>query len=426
MNLFHRIICLAAAGLICVTAAGCSSEKTSDDAKNSASQSASAAKSKKDKSDKSTTAEETQEEETQAEAESETFGEQTAEDHSEELEIISKQTDVFLTALKDGDVQTVAGMLEPGSKYYEFFQRHRDSEQLSLILKTDFADLVWTHWSETDLDNKNWLENTYIEHGDHTRSFVCAGVREMLYFGEYFLLNFEKGKSVDNEMKLDSEGAAIAYLENTLAKMPLCRNTWALNCTLPSDQGTVWFNLDDDYLMDYTNILAIDNSEPTKMAQDYVDLLVTARGVIEDDSATFDDSTELRAKYSQLLREKDLEGAWKYVQGLDEDSFYAAKTTYDDLADVGQQAVDEFVAEHLDIVVTDYSTKVYDGTRRRHVFTQMYYDCIPEDNEDEIADWLAENGVKQSCEAVFFDITEDGRLANALSGYFDVIAKLGE
>lgn len=420
MKLFHRMICVAAAGLMVLCASGCSSDKTPDTAaKTSSSKSSKTDKTGKD--DAAVTSDETQDV-----VEVGAGLQENTEDHSKELEIISGQTDVFLTALKEGDVATVSDMLEPGSRYYEFFQRHRDSEQLSQILKTDFGDMVWTHWTETDNDSKNWLENTYIEHGDHTRSFVCAGVREMLYFGEYFLLNYEKGQSVDADLKLETEGDAFAVLEKTLAVMPLCKNTWALNCTIPSDQGTVWFNLDNDYLMEYTNILAIDNSEPTKMAQDYVDMLATDRGVIEDESATFDDSPELRAKYAQLLREKDLEGAWKYVKGLDEDSFYAAKTTYEDLADVGQEAVSEFVKDHLNVVVTDYSTKVYDGTRRRHVFTQMYYDAIPEDREAEIADWLEENGIKQCCEAVFFDITEDGRLANALSGYFDIIARLGD
>ncbi|EGC03805.1 hypothetical protein CUS_4451 [Ruminococcus albus 8] len=68
---------------------------------------------------------------------------------------------------------------------------------------------------------------------------------------------------------------------------------------------------------------------------------------------------------------------------------------------------------------------MYDASRRRHVFTQIYYDAIAGDDELEIEDWLSDNHIKDCGEAVYFDITEDQRLATALGGYFDIIAKLG-
>lgn len=76
-------------------------------------------------------------------------------------------------------------------------------------------------------------------------------------------------------------------------------------------------------------------------------------------------------------------------------------------------------------MVCDHSTQVYDASRRRHIFTQIYYEAIPDDNEAEIADWLSENHIMEGGEAVFFDITNDNRLATALGGYFDIISKLG-
>ena len=119
----------------------------------------------------------------------------TTVDRSAELAVISEQTDAFLTALKAGDINALCDMLEPSSTYYKFFDRNRQSAQLSKILQTDFGDMVWTHWSQTDNNNKNWLESTYAENGQYTRSYVLAGVKEMLFYDEYFLLNFSNKKS---------------------------------------------------------------------------------------------------------------------------------------------------------------------------------------------------------------------------------------
>ena len=87
--------------------------------------------------------------------------------------------------------------------------------------------------------------------------------------------------------------------------------------------------------------------------------------------------------------------------------------------------MDKYIDEHTYAVVCDHSTQVYDASRRRHVFTQIYYDAIPADNELELEEWLENNHIKDGGEAVYFDITEDSRLASALGGYLDIISKLG-
>ncbi len=349
----------------------------------------------------------------------------TTVDRSAELAVISEQTDAFLTALKAGDINALCDMLEPSSTYYKFFDRNRQSAQLSKILQTDFGDMVWTHWSQTDNNNKNWLESTYAENGQYTRSYVLAGVKEMLFYDEYFLLNFSKGQSVNQLYKSENEDGYFKWIQSTLDRMPLVRNNWAFKCTVPDAEGKVLFNIDDDYIFDYTQILSLDEVADEKKVQTYSDKLAESRGTIEDVNATFDQSPELREKFAQLIREKKFEEAWQLTKDLDKDGFFDDRTTYDDLADAGRSRVDEFIAEHVVSVVCDHSTQVYDASRRRHVFTQIYYDAIAGDDELEIEDWLSDNHIKDCGEAVYFDITEDQRLATALGGYFDIIAKLG-
>lgn len=344
-------------------------------------------------------------------------------DYSAQLEQMAEQTDDFLNAVKDGDINAICDMLEPSSAYYKFFDHHRQSEQLSKILQTDFADLVWTHWADTDNSNKNWLENTLAERGQYTRSYVCAGVKEMLFFDEYFLLNFSKGQSVNQLFKIEKEDDCYTWLQNTLDKMPLLRNNWAIKCTLPDEDGKVLFNIDEDYIFDYTAIMQLDEVADEKMAQTYITSIAQARGTIEDVNATFDSSPELREKFAQLIREKRFEEAWQLTKDLDEDGFFDDRTTYDDLNESSKSKVDKYIEEHTYAVVCDHSTQVYDASRRRHVFTQIYYDAIAGDNELELEEWLENNHIKESGEAVYFDITEDGRLASALGGYFDIISK---
>jgi hypothetical protein len=346
-------------------------------------------------------------------------------DYSEQLEQISEQTDAFLEAVKAGNIATLCDYLEPSSAYYKFFDRHRKSEQLSKIMQTVFADMVWTHWAETDMNNKNWLQSTYSEHGQYTRSYVCAGIKEMLFFDEYFLLNFSKGDSVNAKFKIDKEDDCYTWLTKTLDMMPLLKNNWSLKCTLPDDKGKVLFNIDEDFIFDYASLTSLDEVKDANMPQTYVNNIVTARGTIEDENATFDNSPELRENVAQMIKEKRFEDAWKELKKLDDDGFFADKKTYSDLDKGAKKRVKKFLEEHTYSVVCDHSTQVYDASRRRHIFTQIYYDAIPAENEEEIADWLEENHIKEGGEAVFFDITNDNRLATALGGYFDIIAKLG-
>lgn len=345
--------------------------------------------------------------------------------YAEQLGQISEQTDLFLTAVQEGDINAICDMLEPSSVYYKFFDRNRQSEQLSRILQADFGDMVWTHWTQTDMNNKNWLESAYSEQGGYTESYVCAGVKEMLFFDEFFLLNFTKGQSVDRLFKTETEEDCFGWLETTLDKMPLLKNNWALKCTLPDEEGKVLFNIDEDYIFDYTSIMVLEDVYDQDMAKTYINAITKARGVIEDENATFDSSPELRELVAQLIRDKRFEDAWQSLKGIDEDGFFDDRTEYDDLDEAGKDRVDNYVEEHAYSIVCDHSTQVYDASRRRHVFVQIYYDAIAGDDELEIEDWLSVNGIKESGEAVYFDITDDDRLASALGGYFDIISRLG-
>ena len=420
MDLRKKVFCVLLAAVMCVSVSSCSDKKAVGKAQDTSS---SAADVKPGKSDKPVG---NVPDEPDIEALGQGIGDDADKiDHTEELEQISAQTDAFLMAVQQGDISGICDMLEPTSKYYSFFDKHRDSTQLSKILQNDFGDMVWTHWADTDLSNSNWLENTYAEHGEYTRSYVCAGVKEMLFFDEYFLLNFSKGQSVSAEFKIQKEDDCYTWLKNTLDKMPLLRNNWSIKCTLPDADGNVKFNIDDDYIFDYTSLLTLDGVAEDKMAQTYITTLAETRGTIEDENATMDQSPELREMVAQRIREKRFEEAWQLLAGLDEDGYFADRTTYSDLDEAGKARVDDYISEHTYSVVCDHSTQVYDASRRRHIFTQIYYDAIAGDDELEIESWLADNHVMESGEAVYFDITEDGRLATALSGYLDIIAKLG-
>jgi len=417
MSLKHRSICLMLAAAMCISMGGCS-DKNVGEGKTKISTSATNKKS--DKTDINVP-----DEPDPDELGKQLQGVGKEVDYSAQLEQISEQTDAFLDAVKAGDINTLCDLLEPSSAYYKFFDRHRKSAQLSKIMQTVFADMVWTHWAETDMNNKNWLQNTYSEHGQYTRSYVCAGIKEMLFYDEYFLLNFSKGDSVNVKFKIENEEDCYSWLTKTIDMMPLLKNNWSLKCTLPDDDGKVLFNIDEDFIFDYTALTSLDEVKDENMPQTYVNNIVTARGTIEDENATFDNSPELRESVAQMIKEKRFEDAWKALKDLDDDGFFADKKTYSDLDKDAKKRVKKFLEEHTYSVVCDHSTQVYDASRRRHIFTQIYYDAIPAENEDEIADWLEKNNIKEGGEAVFFDITNDNRLATALGGYFDIIAKLG-
>ncbi|MBQ8965646.1 hypothetical protein [Ruminococcus sp.] len=414
-----RLICGLLAAAVCFSACGCGSKAIGGEKTK-----VTAAAKKEDNKGKKTDSNVPDEPDVQALNEALDAIPEAA-DYTAELTAISEQTDAFLTAVQAGDINAICDMLEPSSVYYKFFDHNRQSEQLSEILKIDFGDMVWTHWDDTDMNNKNWLENAYSEHSPYTRSYVCAGVKELLFYDEYFLLNFSKGQSVNMLFKMQNDEDCYQWLRSTVDRMPLLKNNWSFKCTLPDEEGKVLFNIDDDFIFDYTQILTLDEVVDSKKANAYVTGMAEARGTIEDENATFDESPDLRLKFAEYIREKNFEAAWQLTKDLDEDGFFDDRPSYADLNEAQQSKVDKFIEEHAYAVVCDHSTQVYDASRRRHVFTQIYYDAIPDDNEIVISEWLADNHIKESGEAVYFDITEDSRLASALGGYFDIMTKLG-
>ena len=313
MSLKHRSICLMLAAAMCISMGGCS-DKNVGEGKTKISTSATNKKS--DKTDINVP-----DEPDPDELGKQLQGVGKEVDYSAQLEQISEQTDAFLDAVKAGDINTLCDLLEPSSAYYKFFDRHRKSAQLSKIMQTVFADMVWTHWAETDMNNKNWLQNTYSEHGQYTRSYVCAGIKEMLFYDEYFLLNFSKGDSVNVKFKIENEEDCYSWLTKTIDMMPLLKNNWSLKCTLPDDDGKVLFNIDEDFIFDYTALTSLDEVKDENMPQTYVNNIVTARGTIEDENATFDNSPELRESVAQMIKEKRFEDAWKALKDLDDDGF---------------------------------------------------------------------------------------------------------
>ena len=345
-------------------------------------------------------------------------------DLTPQLKAVSTCTDEFLQAMKTGDINTLADYTLPESEFGRLFEANRNTEGLSQLMKAIFGDMVWTHTQSTDAMDLAWLETTYSEKGQWTQSYVMAGVKEMLYFSEYFLLNYEDGETVPEDFMPQSEEEAIDLLESTVAKMPLLKNNWGIKCTMPDVGGKVYFDLDDDFIMDDTRLMETENAVIEDMAAVYLSYMVEDKGKVGDDEAKTDSSSELRTEYAGLLKNKEFEKAWQLIKPKANKESFGDITEYGDLSPDEQAEADRYVKENMDIVVTDFSTEVYDGSTRRHFFSQAWYDAVAEDNEGDIGAWLSDNNVKQSDGGVFFDITEDERLGSALSEYFRALENI--
>lgn len=341
-----------------------------------------------------------------------------------ELDIISEETDRLMTALCSGDVNTLADMLVADSKWGKFFDEHRDSVGLSNILREDFGDLVWTLSEDDEKTDILWLRSAEMQQRQYTQSYVTAGVKEMIYFSEYFLLNYGDGSVLPEDYAPEDEAQAEMLLTNTMKKLPLLKNHWSIPCTMPDEDGRVYFNLDEDFIMDYTKLDEIKDFTEETMYTEYIKLLAVDRGKVRDEEARTEESNDLRVELMGLLRECEFEEAWQLLKPNADKGLFADVPEYDRLTPEQQEKVDDFVQNKVRVVISDYSTEVDDETRRRHIFCHIYYDAIAEDDEKDIEVWLKEHEVKQSNDAVYFDITTDDKLPLVLDFYFDAIERV--
>lgn len=340
-----------------------------------------------------------------------------------ELEVISEQTDRLMTALRDGDMYTLAELTVPDSKWNKFFEEHKDSQGISNILQEDFGDLVWTLSEEDEKTDILWLQSAEMQQRQYTQSYVTAGVKEMLYFSEYFLLNYSDGSVLPEDYAPEDEPQAQMLLTNTMKKLPLLKDHWSIPCTMPDEEGRVYFNLDDDFIMEYTKLTELKDFTEETITTEYIKLLAVDRGKVRDEEAQTEESNDLRVQLVGLLRDCEFEEAWQLLKPTADKDLFGEVEEYDRLTPEQQEKVDDFVQNKVSVVISDYSTTRDDDTKRRHIFCHIYYDAVADEDEKDIAVWLAEHGVKESHDAVYFDITANDKLPLVLEFYFEAIER---
>lgn len=425
---FNRRLCAALACAVFVLS-GCAADKGSDKADNSEENVSSDISAVMSADSDTAESRNGQENDAQQGDELQSVNSQAEEkktDYTPQLETIQSETDKLLTALRDGDVNSLADLLAPDTKWGRFFNSHRNSEGLSNILRVDFGDMVWTYSQLDTQTDIQWLETAAMQHGDYTQTYVTAGVKEMLYFSEYFLLNFGDGSVLTDSYAPDDEAQSQMLLEKTVKKLPLLKNHWSIPCTIPNKDGRVYFNLDDDFLMDYTRLMEMKDFTEEEIVTGYIKLMSEDRGKVMDDKANTGKDNDLRVKLLGLLKDREFEEAWQLLKPDADKEFYGDVPEYDRLTPMQQELVNEFVRDKVSVVVSDYSTEVYDGSSRRHIFCQISYDAFAQNDEEDIADWLAENGIKQSDGGVYFDITSKDMLPEVLNFYFEAVERAGE
>ena len=374
-------------------------------------------------------------------------------DYAAECEAAAEQAEIFLTAIKNGDIATFADMLAEESDDYDYFQDNRDNEQLAEIFRLFYGDMVWTTNSSTN----EHIVKYYDGSEQNLRVIMTVGSRRQIDID--FTALYAEGLAVGDEihadsLSVDSDEDARAVLETYVPMVPLEGRQEDL-LVADASSGSFKFYIGEDFSADPLDMYRLFDlsyyGRPSQLSWSYVakNLVSLGEGVVNDPAAPkakFEDNDEFRGKYMQLLREKKLDEAWSFVKplleqeingrddtDLEKNALYQkclAIESYDSLTEAQKAFVDQCVEKTVIFapdITTDPGT---DHAARRGNYKTAYpltegvmvgADCLEWSLENNLCD-IRMGSMNDGVNGNYYDIL----VGNTLACYANIIKYAAE
>lgn len=347
--------------------------------------------------------------------------------YRQQAEAIFAKTEQMLTALKEGDIDTLIELGDPEDDVVKSLRNVSDSETAKKILKTLYADLCW----EVTEDDLRWMETKLQElaqYGERDTDDKYAlymnalAYRWMINFDDNILLYFKAGDVVSENFVAETEEQAFEILQTGLDNTPLNKMS-SLTISTPDEEGNFRFFYEGDYLFKYAKLDELEYYSENEMAQRYVSELmdIGSTHVICDTEAKYEENDELFVQAVQYAVDKDFEALTDLLQPeLESDYDYRSEYgAYDELNDAQKAFVDSMVEKAV-ITWVDYSlVQSGNGKKYREGSIKISFPYIG-GSDEQAAAFLEQHQVMELSGSYYFG-TSASLKSDFLYGYYHCI-----
>lgn len=303
-----------------------------------------------------------------------------------QAEAIFAKTDQMLTALKEGDIDTLIELGDPDDIMVKSLSRVSDFETARQLLRTIYAELYWevteedVEWLEKQL--QEWAEHGEDAWGEEMDLYMNAlAYRWMINASSSALLYFEPGDVVPGKFIPETEEQAWEILQTVLDNRPL-QLMPGLTISVPDAEGNFYFLYEEDYLFSAAKLDELGYWSEDQMIQQYVSELmdVLEDYKIGDTEAKYKENDALFVQVVQYAVDKDFEALTDLLEQEMENDYRDKYGAYDELNDAQKAFVDS-VVEQAVVTWVDYSWARNDGEEYRDGDIQISFPCIGETDE---------------------------------------------
>lgn len=347
--------------------------------------------------------------------------------YRQQAEAIFAKTEQMLTALKEGDIDTLIELGDPEDDVVKSLRNVSDSETAKKILKTVYADLCW----EVTEDDLRWMESKLqelAEYGERDTDdeydlyMNALAYRWMINFDDNTLLYFKAGDVVPENFVPETEEQAFEILQTGLDNTSLDKMS-SLTISTPDEEGNFRFFYEGDYLFRDAKLDELGYYSENEMAQRYVSELMDIGSAHEicDTEAKYKENDELFVQAVQYAVDKDFEALTDLLQPeLESDYDYRSEYgAYDELNDAQKAFVDSMVEKAV-ITWVDYSrVQTGDGKKYREGSIKISFPCIG-GYDEQVAAFLEQHQVMELSGSYYFG-TSASLKSDFLYGYYRCI-----
>lgn len=344
--------------------------------------------------------------------------------YRQQAEAIFAKTEQMLTALKEGDIDTLIELGDPEDDVVKSLRNVSDSETAKKILKTVYADLCW----EVTEDDLSWMESNLqelAEYGERDTDdeydlyMNALAYRWMLNFDDNTLLYFKAGDVVLENFVPETEEQAFEILQTGLDNTSLDKML-SLTISTPDEEGNFRFFYEGDYLFRDAKLEELGYYSEDEMAQRYVSELMDIGSAREicDTETEYKEKDALLVQAVQYAADKDFEALTDLLQPELESDYRSEYGAYDELNDAQKAFVDSMVEKAV-VTWVDYSWTHGDGKKYREGSIKISFPCIGESDEQAAA-FLEQHQVMEQSSPYYFG-TSVSLGSDFLYGYYRCI-----
>lgn len=306
----------------------------------------------------------------------------TEEDTEEEIEddaiIYEKKADAvisnietFLTAIKNGDIDTLLPYIAEGTDMKKIFEKVKDREGVSDLMQTLFVNMDWTYAD----DAREELADNLMSGDDEciVNMYICSPMQ--LYYEHYYCAELEPGTVLPEDYAPSTESEAKEIVKKIVSLTPTVGEEDFAISEIKED-GSFVTDIDLLFHMNHSNI---EDAAYAGTGSVYRTFIKEMFDVMEDtiyspEEASYEKDDEVKSELREIIAKKDFNKLTSKYEELNDEAA-PGDVKYGDLTKEQKATVDKIIDEEV-VVSFNNAVRMKKGIRSGAImvtFPAKYY-----------------------------------------------------